>query len=104
MVAESYDTFEKAGKEYKHSAMLMHLQSWKEKPLHSQFLQDVSPQICAKSQWFWLHFSNFSKEMEGIIFATQEQVLSTNAIKTYIYKMSCSATVSVVYVAHQMRP
>ena len=28
--------------------------------------------------------------MEGIIFAAQEQVLSTNAIKAHIYKMLCS--------------
>jgi len=42
-------------------------------------------------QWLWLRFSNFSKEMEGIIFAPQEQALSTNAIKANIYKMPCSA-------------
>ena len=84
---ESYDTFEKVGKNYKRSAILQHLQSWKEKPLHGQFLQDISSQICVKSQWLWLRFktfSRFSEEMEGIIFAALEQALSTNAIKTHI--------------------
>ena len=60
-------------------------------PLHGQFLRDISSQISVKHQWLWLRFSNFSKEMEGTIFAAQEQALSTNAIKANIYKMPCSA-------------
>ena len=42
VVAESYDTFEKAGRNYKHFAMLQHLQSWKEKLLHGRCLRDIS--------------------------------------------------------------
>jgi len=49
------------------------------------------PQICVKSQWLWLRFSDFTKGMEGIIFAALEQALSTNAIKAHIYKISCCA-------------
>ena len=33
---------------------------------------------------------NFTKELEGLICAAQEQALSTNAIKAHIYNLPCS--------------
>jgi len=45
-VAESFKSFELVGKDYyKQSILSQHLQSWTEKPLNGQFLQDVSFQI-----------------------------------------------------------
>jgi len=37
-----------------------------------------------------LQKGNFTKEMEGLVFAAQEQALSINSIKAQIYKMPCS--------------
>jgi len=49
------------------------------KPLHGQFLCEVSNRVCNKSQWTWLQKGNFIKEMEGLVFTVQEQALSTNS-------------------------
>jgi len=46
--------------------------------------------VCVKFQWSWLHSGNFTKETESLIFAAQEQTLSTNAIRSHIYSLSCS--------------
>jgi len=67
------------------------LQTWKSKPLHGQFLLETEDHVCVKIQWSWLRFGNVSKEMEGLLFAAQEQALSTNAIKAHIYHSQCSA-------------
>ena len=53
--------------------------------------------FCIKFHWSWLRFSNllrfsnFTKEMEGLLFAAQEQAVSTNAIKVDIYCSQISA-------------
>ena len=56
------------------------------KPLHGQFIGEISDQICVKSQWLWLRFGYLTKEMKGFVFAAQEHALSTNAVKAHIYK------------------
>jgi len=38
----------------------------------------------------WLQKGNFTKELEGLVFAAQEQALSTNSIKVHLYKLPCS--------------
>ena len=70
--------------------MTGHFASLRDKPLHGQFLREITDKICVKSQWLWLWKGNFTKEMEGFVFAAQEQALSTNSIKAHIYKMPCS--------------
>ena len=88
-------------KDYKQSIMLKYLQTWKNKPLHGQFLREIVDQVCIKSQWLWLQVGSFTKEMEGIIFAAQEQALSTNAVRAHIYKMPCSVRCRLCGVADE---
>ena len=73
--------------------MLEHLDSLRDKPLHGQFLREISDKVCIKSQWMWLQKGNFTKELEGHVFAAQEQALSTNSIKAHItnYRVLLSA-------------
>ena len=91
LIATDYQMFEAYGKEYKELSNLEHLLTWKSKPLHGQFIREISDQICVKSQRLWLRFGNFTKEIKGLVFAAQEQALSTNAVKAHIYKSPCSA-------------
>ena len=69
------------------------LQTWKDKPLHEQFLREIEEQICVKSQWLWLQHGNLTKEIaiEGLVLAAQEQALSTNVIRTHIFNIQSSA-------------
>jgi len=60
----------------------------KEKSLRGQFIRETAENVCAKFQWSWLHSGNFTKETESLIFAAQEQALSTNAIRSHIYSLS----------------
>ena len=64
----------------------------KEKPLHGQFLRETLNQVCTRRQWSWLLKGYVTKEMEATVFAAQEQVLSTNAIKVHINRLPCSST------------
>jgi len=91
LIATSFPTFEEHGKQYKQSNNNKLIQTWQSKPLHGQFQRETSEHVCVKSQWLWLRTGNLTKEMEGLIFAAQEQALSTNAIKAHIYRTSCSA-------------
>ena len=91
LIATDYQVFEEHGKEYKELSYLEHLHTWKSKPLHGQFIREISDQICVESQWLWLCYGNLTKEMEGLVFAAQEQALSTNAVKAHIYKTPYSA-------------
>jgi len=91
LVAKDYVKFQEGGRAYKQSCMIDTLNSWKEKPLHGQFLRETHNQICTRSQWAWLLKGNVTKEMEATVFAAQEQALSTNAIKAHIYGLPCSS-------------
>ena len=71
--------------------MAEHLNLLRDKPLHGQFLQEISNKVWSNSQWTWLRKSNFTKELEGLAFAAQEQALSSNSIKAHIYKLPSSS-------------
>jgi len=53
----------------------------------SYTVRQVSDLICLKTQWLWLKFGKFTKELEGLIFAAQEQAISTNVMKSRIYRL-----------------
>ena len=59
--------------------------SWKDKPLHGKFYQEVS-EIADIESWRWLRNGYLKKETEGMICAAQEQALRTNSIKFAIDK------------------
>ena len=80
-VATNYPHFVGHGRQYKKSDDMERLQTWKSKPLHGQFFRETEDRVCVKMQWSLLRFGNISKKMEGLLFAAQEQALSTNAIK-----------------------
>jgi len=75
--------------------------SLRDKPLYGQILWEITDKICIKSQWLWLRKGNFTKVMGGLVFAAQEQALSTNSIKTHIYKMPCSPKCRLCGVADE---
>jgi len=79
------------GKQYKLSYNMECLQTWKDKSLHGQFLLETEEQVSVKLQWLWLQHGNLTKEMEGLVLATQEQALSTNAIRAHIFNIQSSA-------------
>ena len=69
LVAKNFEGFQENGRCYKQSVMTGHVASLRDKPLHGQFLREITDKICVKSQWLWLRKS---KEMEGLSFAAQE--------------------------------
>ena len=48
------------------------LEIWQSKPLHGQFLRDVSEVVDQNFQWKWLLASNLKKEVEGFVMACQD--------------------------------
>ena len=58
--------------------------------MHGQFLRETANTVSNSSQWTWLRKRIFTKKIEGLICAAQEQALSTNAIKAHIYNLPCS--------------
>ena len=93
IAATNYLSYAEHGKQYKLSYYMECLQTWKDKPLHEQFLREIEEQICVKSQWLWLQHGNLTKEIaiEGLVLAAQEQALSTNVIRTHIFNIQSSA-------------
>jgi len=67
LVAKNFERFQEDGRCYKQSVMTGHLASMRDKPLHGQFLREITDKICVKSQWLWLRTGNFTKEMEGLV-------------------------------------
>ena len=88
-VARTYQKYEKWGKEYKYRMTADHVNTWREKPLHGQFIWETAENVCGKFQWSWVHSGNCTKE-KGLIIAAQEQVLFTYAIRSHIYSLPCS--------------
>ena len=72
MVAGDYVKFQEDGRAYKQMHMIGNINSWRDKPLHGQFIRETSNQVCTKSQWSWLLNGNVKKEMEAAVFAAQE--------------------------------
>ena len=77
---ESLDDYERQRKEEK-------VKNWKEKALHSAFVQEISDEAGNES-WRWLRNVFLKKETEGLILAAWEQALRTNSIKYNIDKTS----------------
>ena len=50
---------------------------WKEKQLHDKFIREAE-EIKSQETWEWIRKGYLKKEIEGLIFAEQEQVLRTN--------------------------
>ena len=98
LVATTLPGYDESAEDYKHRTANDHYIAWHEKPLHGHFLRQVSDLICSKTQWLWLKFGKFTKELEGLIFAAQEQALSTNVMESRIYRH-----LIVVCVVYQMR-
>jgi len=90
LVASTFQRYEESGVGYKSRIASNHFNVWIERPLHGQFMSEASDYVCGKYQWSWLHSGNFTKEMESLIFAAQEQAISTNTIRAHIYSLSCS--------------
>ena len=86
-MATTLPDYDESAEDYKHRTANDHCIAWREKPSHGQFLRQVSDLICPKTQWLWLKFGKFTKKLEGLIFAAQEQALSTNAMKSSIYRL-----------------
>ena len=77
---ENLQDYERRRKEEK-------VKSWKEKALHSEFVQQTSD-LAGEESWRWLRDGFLKKETEGLILAAQEQALRTNSIKHSIDKTS----------------
>ena len=92
LVVATLPEYDESADEFKHRVVNDHCIAWREKPLHGQFLRQTSDLTCPKTQWCWLKSGKFTKELEGLIFAAQEQALSTNAIRSSIYMLPSSPT------------
>ena len=62
---------------------------YREKALHGQFLRKTSEDR-DDSIWEWLKHGSIKKETEGLLMASQDQVLRTNAVKNKIDKINIS--------------
>jgi len=78
--------------DYKNKRIQENVTTLKSKPLHGQFLRDISDDVDYRFQWRWLFNSNFTKETEGFIMACQDQAISTNSIKVRIFQQAGSAS------------
>ena len=59
--------------------------SWKEKMLQDQFLRQTK-EAGDQDRWQWLCNGTLKREIESLIFASQEQAIRTNVIKGKIDK------------------
>jgi len=78
--------------DYKNKRIQENITTLKSKPLHGQFLRDISDAVDYRFQWSWLFHSNFTKELEGFVMACQDQAISTNSIKVRIFHQAGSAS------------
>ena len=60
--------------------------SWKEKMLQDQFLQQTK-EAGDQDRWQWLWNGTLKREIESLIFASQEQAIRINVIKGKIYRL-----------------
>jgi len=84
LVARSFAQYQEDGKIFKKYIISEHLSLLSAKPLHGQ-LRETANTVSNTSQWTWLRKGNFTKELEGLICAAQEQALSTNACNQSVH-------------------
>jgi hypothetical protein len=83
------------------------LHKWNEKPVHGQFLRQLSERIDRKWTFSWLSRGSLSIETEGFVCAAQEQAVLTRGIARNIYGMNVpdqcrlcgNSTESVMHIA-----
>ena len=75
--------------EFKERVSRKRLEQWREKKKHGVFLKKVEG-IADQASWDWIRGGSLRKETEGLIFAAQEQALSTRAIRAITYKEEIS--------------
>ena len=75
--------------EFKARMISLHYDNWSQKPIHGQFCRETATHIDTKWQWAWLKLSGLSPEVEGYLFAAQEQPITTN-VMSKIFKLSVS--------------
>ncbi|XP_053149009.1 uncharacterized protein LOC128343627 isoform X2 [Hemicordylus capensis] len=66
-------------------------EKWRNKPLHGQYLHNISGKSDITKTWQWLKNGNLKKETEGLILAAQEQALRTNAIRAKVEKSTTNS-------------
>ena len=71
--------------DYKNRRIQDNVAMGKSRPLHGQFLRNVSDTVDHNFQWSWLSGSSFKKEIEGFILACQDQAIKTNLIRVRIF-------------------
>ena len=64
-------------------------EDWSEKQLHGQFKRETED--LASVSWNWIRTGELKKETEGLIFASQDQALRTNAVKARIENPNVSS-------------
>ena len=69
-------------KEYKERMKRKRTEDWSGKQLHGQFKRETEDLSCVS--WNCIRTGELKKETEGLIFATQDQALSINAVKARI--------------------
>ena len=75
--------------EFKERMRRERLEQWRQKNKHGVFLKKIEG-IADQSSWDWTRGGFLRKETEGLIFAAQEQALSTRAIRAITYKEDIS--------------
>ncbi|XP_053114405.1 uncharacterized protein LOC128328439 [Hemicordylus capensis] len=76
---------------YKKEQVKNQAEKWKKKPLHGQYLHNISGKSDITKTWQWLKNGNLKKETEGLILAAQEQALRTNAIRAKVKKSTTNS-------------
>ncbi|XP_053156184.1 uncharacterized protein LOC128346682 [Hemicordylus capensis] len=76
---------------YKKEQVKNRAEKWKNKPLHGQYLHNISGKSDITKTWQWLTNGNLKKETEGLILAAQEQALRTNAIRAKVKKSTTNS-------------
>jgi len=75
--------------EFKARVISLHYDNWLQKALHGQFYRETSTHVDNKWQRVQLKSSGLSPEVEGYIFAAQEQAITMNVMNNKIFKLQC---------------
>ncbi|XP_053106345.1 uncharacterized protein LOC128325024 [Hemicordylus capensis] len=76
---------------YKKEQVKNRAKKWKNKPLHGQYLHNITGKSDITKSWQWLKNGNLKKETEVLILAAQEQALRTNAIRAKVVKSTTNS-------------